>query len=112
MIYYEYISQFIAEFFCKFEDTSKPYRDNKISETSWIRTFDPIATDSDDYIWHRDEKDRIITIIDGEGWKFQFDNEMPIRINRNDIIKIPSQIYHRIIVGTTPLKIKIEEVDQ
>jgi hypothetical protein len=89
---------------------SKPYTDKKISKNVWIRTFDPSIADSEEYVWHRDKKDRVVTIIDGIGWKFQFDNEIPKRINKNETIYIPKEIYHRILVGKTPLKLKIEEV--
>ena len=113
MIYYdaEQLAQWMIDVLCGVEDVSKPYKDEWISDTSWIRTFDPSFTSSDEYVWHRDEKDRVVTILEGEGWKFQFDNEIPIQINRNEVIKIPKQVYHRIIVGSTPLKLKIEEVE-
>ena len=56
------------------------------------------------------EKDRIVTVLEGEGWQFQFDEQVPQMINSFDIIRIPKGIYHRLLIGSTPLKIKIEEV--
>jgi len=107
----EYLAQWLIDVLCGVEDMSKPYRDEKISDNIWIRTFDPTITTSDEYVWHRDTKDRVVTVIEGEGWQFQFDDDIPKRINKNDTIKVPKQVYHRIIVGSTPLKIRIEEVE-
>lgn len=93
------------------DDEPKPYTDERISETTWIRTFDPKITDSEEYVWHRDHKDRIVTVLEGDGWQFQFDNQVPEMINTTEIIHIPKGIHHRLLVGSTPLKIKIEEVE-
>ena len=89
----------------------KPYIDERINETTWVRTFDPTFTESDEYVWHRDHKDRIVTVLEGDGWQFQFDEELPIMINRTNTIKIPKYVYHRLIIGKTKLRLKIEEVD-
>jgi len=87
----------------------KPYIDDKIDVTSWIRTFDPAATDSHEYIWHMDKKNRSIQVLEGEGWQFQMDNELPISINRYSKFEIPKMVYHRIIPGETQLRIIISE---
>jgi hypothetical protein len=92
-------------------DEPKPYTDERINETTWIRTFDPPVTDSDEYVWHRDHKDRIVTILEGEDWQFQFDEQIPKPINSTETIYIPKETYHRLIIGTTKLRIKIEDVD-
>lgn len=55
--------------------------------------------------WHRDHEDREIYPLCENDWYFQFDNELPIRID--NIIKIKEGSYHRIIKGTTDLKLKI-----
>lgn len=87
----------------------KPYTDEKLSNNSWIRTFDPLITESEEYVWHRDLKDREIEVLEGENWMFQFDNELPMIININDKLFIPKMIYHRIIPGNKKLRIKINE---
>ena len=92
-------------------EETKPYIDERINETTWIRTFDPEITDSEEYVWHRDHKDRIVTVLEGEGWQFQFDEQVPQMINSFDVIRIPKDTYHRLIIGKTILKIKIEEVE-
>ena len=78
-----------------------PYTDN-----SNIRTFakdvDPMSL-----IWHEDQEDREIEILEGEGWKFQFDNELPLSLAKGDRIFITKHRIHRVHKGTTDLKIKI-----
>lgn len=85
------------------------YIDEKLSETSWIREFDPSVTESEEYVWHRDRNDRVVEVLEGEGWKFQFDNELPFFINRKNTFSVPKMVYHRIIPGKTKLRIKINE---
>jgi hypothetical protein len=85
------------------------YIDEKLSDTSWIREFDPEITESEEYVWHRDLNDREVEVLEGEGWKFQFDNDLPFFINRNNSIQVPKMVYHRIIPGKTKLRIKINE---
>jgi hypothetical protein len=88
--------------------SGKPYEDLTITENEWIRIFDPKA-DSEEYVWHRDRNDREVTILFGDGWGFQYDNEMPIAINRHDELFIGQMTYHRLIRGTTPLILLIKE---
>jgi quercetin dioxygenase-like cupin family protein len=68
-----------------------------------------LDVDSEELVWHRDEKDRHVTILEGEGWEFQLDNELPLELKKGDCIFIPNQAYHRIIKGTTDLVIQIQE---
>ena len=60
-------------------------------------------------MWHRDLHSRYITILEGNGWKFQLDNQLPIELKENTTIYIPSMAWHKVIKGNSPLKIKIEE---
>lgn len=85
------------------------YIDERIDEKSWIREFDPSVTESEEYVWHRDYNDRRVEILEGDGWQFQFDNELPIFINKNEELFIPKMVYHRIIPGKNKLRIKINE---
>ena len=79
----------------------KPYTDS-----TNIRTFskdvDPI-----ELVWHQDAEDRDIEILEGKGWEMQFDNELPFDIRKGDRIFITEGRIHRILKGTTDLKIKI-----
>ena len=90
-------------------ETPRPYNDIVICEGSWIREFYPNES-NEDYVWHRDLEDRHIMVLDGCGWMFQFDNELPFFINKDDEFFVPKMVYHRIIPGTTPLRIKIDEM--
>ena len=73
-----------------------------------IRKF-TLEVDSEELVWHRDEKDRYVTILEGKDWEFQLDNELPLELKKGDCIFIPKQTYHRIIKGTTDLLIQIQE---
>lgn len=88
---------------------NEPYIDEHIGTNIWIRTFDLAIVDSDEYVWHRDTKDRTVMALEGVGWRIQMDNELPKLINTNNIFFIPKMEYHRLIVGKTTLKLKIEE---
>ena len=107
----EHLAQWMIDVLCGIEEVNNPYKDEILTDNSWIRTFDKSITESEEYVWHRDNKDRIVTVVDGTGWQFQFDNEIPIQLNRSDVINIPKHTYHRLIVGLTELKLKIEEVE-
>lgn len=53
---------------------------------------------ADDLVWHTDNKNRILIPILHKGWYFQFDNELPCRLNR--IIHIQKNRIHRILKTT------------
>lgn len=89
-----------------------PYTDTPVSEGVWIREFNINSTDYSQYVWHRDREGRVITVLEGSGWSFQFDNELPNFININEVIEIPKLEYHRLIPGKTNLKIRIEEINE
>ncbi len=58
-------------------------------------------------IWHEDQEDRTIEVIKGNGWKFQFDEELPFELIENSSFNIPRGYLHRVIKGYDKLKIKI-----
>lgn len=62
-----------------------------------------------DLIWHMDDEDRTITILEGSGWQFQRDNELPLELTEGVSIFIPRHQIHRVIKGETDLKIKIND---
>ena len=78
-----------------------PYIDN-----SNIRTFSKDVNPKD-LIWHMDDEDRNIKVLEGKGWKFQRDNELPLDLKEGISIFIPQHQVHRVIKGKTDLKIKI-----
>jgi hypothetical protein len=89
------------------DNMTLPFKEEKISENIFIRTFYQ-DVDSGELQWHRDYEDRIIESIGETDWKFQLDNELPINIKGE--IFIPKGVYHRIIKGTGDLKIKLEKL--
>jgi len=86
----------------------KPYIDEKLNTWSFIRTFKHNVL-TDELAWHRDESGRYITVLEGEGWEFQFDEKLPKKLYIGDRFFIPAKTFHRIKRGKTDLKIKIEE---
>lgn len=75
------------------------------------RTFEPTSINDGDLVWHRDKRDRTVLIVSGLGWKFQYDNQLPIDLKPNDNLIIKANVYHRLIKNkdSTPLIIRIEE---
>ena len=86
-----------------------PYIDEQ-SEEYFIRTFQS-DTDDEELVWHRDRNDRTVEVVKGEGWQFQFDNELPFNLNVGDTFNIKAMDYHRLIKSdsATQLVIKIQE---
>ena len=74
-----------------------------------VRVFQLNKVDESDLVWHTDEENRLITVLEGEGWRFQRDNELPIELSKGDKLKIPEGQIHRILKGTTDLIIKIKK---
>lgn len=87
---------------------SKPYKE-QIKDNIKYREFNP-KIETDELVWHRDRENRTITVLEGKGWFFQMDNEIPKEMRAGDIIEVKKMDYHRLYKsGTTPLKISIEE---
>jgi len=85
-----------------------PFEEEKIDEYNFIRTF-PADVDEMDLIWHADKENRIITVLEGNGWKFQFDEELPIEMTEGKSISILKGVIHRVIKGNGPLVIKLQK---
>jgi len=78
-----------------------PYKDS-----SNIRSFSKNVKKLE-LVWHKDDEDRDIEILEGKGWQMQFDDELPFELVKGDHIFITKHRIHRIHKGTTDLKIKI-----
>ena len=85
-----------------------PFEEEKIDEYNFIRTF-PADVDEMDLIWHADKENRIITVLEGNGWKFQFDEELPVEMTEGKSISILKGKLHRVIKGKGPLKINLQK---
>ena len=85
-------------------DIGKPYIDLEVTDKYIIREFnediDPI-----ELLWHRDDEDRLIEIIENTDWFIQLENQLPSSMNSP--IFIPRHEWHRTIKGTGKLRIKI-----
>ena len=81
---------------------------NPYTDENTIRTFskdvDPMSL-----IWHTDQEDRTVTVLEGKGWQFQRDNELPLALTKGDTIFISKGQIHRVIKGSTDLKLKIKK---
>ena len=85
-----------------------PFKEEQIDQFNFIRTFSA-DVDEMDLIWHADKENRIITVLEGNGWKFQFDEELPIEMTEGLSISILKGRLHRIIKGKGPLKINLQK---
>jgi quercetin dioxygenase-like cupin family protein len=83
-----------------------PFSQEKF-ENYWIRIFSK-DVETDELKWHFDNENRKVTVLEGNDWHFQLDDDLPVTLKVGDIIEIPKGIYHRIKRGSNDLKIKIE----
>jgi len=81
-----------------------PFQQKEHSENTFIRKFEE-KTSSDEFKWHKDNEDRIVTPMHKTNWMFQRENKLPEPIVNE--IKIKAGEWHRIIKGTGDLELKI-----
>lgn len=84
-----------------------PFIQEDISDTIKIRTFSE-DTEFGELMWHRDRENRLVEILESNGWKYQSDNGLPVEMKKGDKIFIPEGLYHRVIKGNGDLIIKVE----
>jgi len=84
-----------------------PFTEISLGNNEYIREFSE-DVDNHELEWHIDKEDRIVEVIDNDGWKVQIDNELP-KLLKNKLF-IPKETYHRIIKGTGNLKVKITKL--
>lgn len=80
---------------------------NPYTDKGSVRTFLNTVNDQD-LVWHRDREDRTVTVLEGSGWSFQFDDQMPMELIKGSIIKIPAMKYHRILKKDTATDLKLQ----
>tara|TARA_Y100000004_G_scaffold161535_1_gene189655 strand:+ start:81 stop:356 length:276 start_codon:yes stop_codon:yes gene_type:complete len=83
-----------------------PFTEQQLNTKLFLREFSA-DVDEMELIWHEDREDRIVSVVEGNGWKFQFDEELPIEMEDGIDITIPKGVVHRVIKGKGPLKIKV-----
>ena len=65
---------------------------------------------SEELIWHRDREDRDIVLKEGSGWYIQYDNSLPILMEKEINYSIPKETWHRIInKNNTKLVIEVKK---
>jgi len=86
-----------------------PYKDyTEAGSDIIIREFSVNDAD-DEFIWHRDKVDRMVKVVAGTGWKFQYDNKVPFELTEGMSILVKAYNFHRVIKGDTNLIVKITE---
>lgn len=73
-----------------------------------LRSFEP-DTVCEEYTWHRDRRDRTVTVCEGRGWQLQLDNQLPVSLTEGTTVHIPAGVYHRVWPGTNTLSVQITE---
>ena len=90
------------------QNQSNPYTQKQLTDESFLREFSE-SVESEELVWHRDRRDRLVKVIEGKGWKLQMDNQLPKELKEGDSVFIPKNTYHRIHKGSSNLKVKIKE---
>lgn len=91
-----------------------PYTDISVLDDSFVRIFSE-DVDSSELIWHRDKKDREVTVcgsdenLEKNFWQIQFDNELPVDLIVGEVYNIPKEQFHRVIKGSGDLQVIIRE---
>ncbi len=61
--------------------------------------------------WHRDDRDRVVTFVTGDGWSIQLEGGLPQAARPGLIVSIPCMKWHRLIhEGGPDLHVRIREV--
>jgi len=84
-----------------------PYINLEVTEEHIIREFTN-ETDIIDFMWHRDNENRIVEALHTTDWQLQLDNELPTSLDKP--IFIPRHHYHRVIKGNGNLRVKIQKL--
>ena len=84
-----------------------PFVEKSVGNNQYIREFSA-DVDTHELEWHIDREDRIVEVIDNDGWEVQIDNELP-KLLKNKLF-IPKETYHRVIKGKGKLIVRITKV--
>jgi hypothetical protein len=84
-----------------------PYINLETTDKHIIREFSD-ETDIIDFMWHRDNEDRLVEALYDTDWQVQIDNELPTSLNKP--IFILKHQYHRVIKGNGKLRVKINKL--
>jgi len=84
--------------------TGKPYTDIKEADGTISRLFSA-SIRPEKLKWHMDDEDRVITALGETNWQFQFEDQLPVPLDKPIFIK--RHQWHRLIKGDGPLMISI-----
>ncbi len=73
------------------------------------RVFLP-EVDDEELKWHFDEQTRNVEVLVSNQWKFQFDNQLPKKLNNGDNFIIRHGEYHRVLKGSGVMVIRYTEL--
>ena len=88
----------------------KPYKDTFLNANTRIRRFKQDVS-TNELVWHRDRTDRVVKILEGNGWQLQIDNGLPKKLEEGKEYYIPANNYHRLVKGKTDLVVQIKEAE-
>ena len=88
----------------------RPYTDRLLNNNTRIRRFDN-NVNSEELVWHQDDRTRRIVVLEGLGWKLQLDNQLPVDLLPDTSYTIPKELHHRLHKGAGELVIEIVEYD-
>jgi len=88
---------------------NKTYTDKHVTQSVFERIFD-LKDDNEELTWHTHDCSRFIKVLEGSGWKVQFDNELPKDIIPGTTIHINKNSYHRLLRGHSELVVRIVEL--
>ena len=85
----------------------RPYEENKNGKII-TRKFSS-RTENSELVWHRDERDRYVTVVEGTNWQLQCEDSLPVPMVKGLGYWVESDEWHRLIRGNSNLVLKIEE---
>lgn len=88
----------------------KPYKDTFLNASTRVRRFERDVS-TNELVWHRDRTDRVVKILEGNGWQLQIDNGLPKKLEEGKEYYIPANNYHRLVKGKTALVVQIKEAE-
>ena len=89
-----------------------PFKQTRLDENTILRVFSE-GVDASELVWHRDRNDRLVEVVEGEGWKIQLENDIPREMTAGSRFFVPAGEYHRVIKGRGDLRVRIfEDKDQ
>lgn len=84
-----------------------PFKETLLGDNQYIREFSKDSK-TDELEWHLDKEDRIVEVIENNGWQYQEENKLPVLLEGK--IFVPKETYHRVIKGNGDLKIKLTKI--